>query len=50
MHVGPLESLAAVVLVLGAGTAISLRASRPGGGPTSETFLAVDPRGRRYRR
>jgi tellurite resistance protein TerC len=32
VHVGPLESLAAVVLVLAAGTAISLRASRPGGG------------------
>jgi tellurite resistance protein TerC len=32
VHVGPLESLAAVVLVLGAGTAISLRASRGGGG------------------
>lgn len=29
VHVGPLESLAAVVLVLGAGTAISMRASRP---------------------
>lgn len=29
VHVGPLESLASVVLVLGAGTAISLRASRP---------------------
>ncbi|HEX3433368.1 MAG TPA: hypothetical protein VHT25_04820 [Solirubrobacteraceae bacterium] len=34
LHVGPLESLASVVLVLGLGTAISLRASRPGnGGP-----------------
>ncbi len=31
VHVGPLESLAAVVLVLGAGTAVSLRASRPSG-------------------
>jgi tellurite resistance protein TerC len=31
LHVGPLESLAAVVLVLGVGTAVSLRASRPGG-------------------
>jgi predicted tellurium resistance membrane protein TerC len=29
VHVGPLESLAAVVLVLAAGTAISLRASGP---------------------
>jgi tellurite resistance protein TerC len=29
VHVGPLESLAAVVLVLAAGTAISLRASAP---------------------
>jgi tellurite resistance protein TerC len=34
LHVGPLESLASVVLVLGVGTAVSLRASRPdGGGP-----------------
>ena len=34
LHVGPLESLASVVIVLGIGTAISLRASRPGnGGP-----------------
>ena len=34
LHVGPLESLASVVLVLGLGTAISLRASRSGnGGP-----------------
>lgn len=32
VHVGPLESLAAVLLVLGTGTAISLRASRPDGG------------------
>lgn len=29
VHVGPLESLAAVIVVLGAGTAVSLRASRP---------------------
>ncbi len=29
VHVGPLESLAAVIAVLGAGTAVSLRASRP---------------------
>jgi hypothetical protein len=28
--VGPLESLAAVVVVLAAGTAVSLRASAPG--------------------
>jgi tellurite resistance protein TerC len=34
LRVGPLESLASVVLVLAVGTAISLRASRPGnGGP-----------------
>jgi tellurite resistance protein TerC len=34
LHVGPLESLASVVLVLAVGTAVSLRATRPGkGGP-----------------
>jgi tellurite resistance protein TerC len=38
VHVGPLESLAAVVLVLSAGTAISLRASRP-----VPTGRVVDP-------
>ncbi len=32
VHVGPLESLAAVVIVLGTGTAVSLRCSGPGDG------------------
>jgi tellurite resistance protein TerC len=38
VHVGPLESLAAVLLVLGAGTAVSLRASRP-----ASSGRVVDP-------